>query len=169
MITIAWDDRFRIGLPIIDNQHKYLLQLINQLYDDITSGALPNSLDEVFNNLDDYAVYHFTIEERWMQGQLYPELANHQQEHATFKEHVAELRRLHLRGDSYTSLKTLTFLYHWLTTHIQGSDFQFGQFIARNTDKALNAASAHTATEPNGQGVEPTTLPPSFPRFISHT
>ena len=61
MVTIAWDDRFRIGLPIIDNQHKYLFQLINQLYDDITSGALPNSLDEVFNNLDDYAVYHFTI------------------------------------------------------------------------------------------------------------
>ena len=169
MVTIAWDDRYRIGLPIIDNQHKYLLQLINQLYDDITSGAPATSLEEVFNNLDDYAVYHFTIEERWMQGQLYPELASHQQEHATFKEHVDELRRLHLRRDSYASLKTLTFLYHWLTSHIQGSDFQFGQFIARTTDKSLNALPATAATAQSGQGVETTALPSSFTRFTSNT
>ena len=158
MVTIAWDDRYRIGLPIIDNQHKYLLQLINQLYDNISSGATPLILDEVFNNLDDYAIYHFTIEERWMQGQLYPELASHQLEHATFKEHVAELRDRHLRRDSYALLKTLTFLYHWLTTHIQGSDYHFGQFIARNTAHSLNNIPATLETECTGCGAEPITL-----------
>lgn len=169
MLTIAWDDRYRIGLPIIDNQHKYLLQLINQLYGDITSGALPYSLDEVFNNLDDYALYHFTIEERWMQGQLYPECTRHQQEHATFKEHVAELRRLYQRRDDAAALKTLSFLYHWLATHIQGSDFQFGQFIARNADQLLNTAPAMPATGQSGPVVETTTFSPSFNRSTSHT
>lgn len=164
MVTIAWDDRYRIGLPIIDNQHKYLLQLINKLYDDITSGALPNCLGEVFNNLDDYAVYHFTLEERWMQGQLYPEFTRHRQEHATFKEHIAELRRLYQRRDDAAALKTLTFLYHWLATHIQGSDFQFGQFIARTTDTSHDTMSAKAATEPSSPAVESTTLSPSFKR-----
>ena len=167
MVTIAWDDRYRIGLPVIDNQHKYLLQLINQLYDDITSGALPNSLGEVFNNLDEYAVYHFTLEERWMQGQLYPELPRHQQEHATFKEHVAELRRLHLCRDSSASLKTLTFLRHWLTNHIQGSDYQFGQFIARNADTSQHTTPAIAATEPVDPAVEKITRSPNCNRFTS--
>ena len=169
MVTIAWDDRYRIGLPIIDNQHNYLLQLINQLYDDISSGALPNNLDELFNNLDDYAIYHFTVEERWMQGQLYPGLNQHQREHAAFKEYVAELRQLYLRRDSFAALKTLAFLYRWLTTHIQGSDFQFGQFIARTTEKSLNALPATAATAQSDQGVETTALPPSFTRFTSNT
>lgn len=157
MVTIAWDDRYRIGLPIIDNQHKYLLQLINRLYDDIASGATPLVLDDVFNNLDDYAVYHLAIEERWMQGQLYPDLSSHQQEHVTFKEHIAELRQRYLRRDSNASLKTLAFLYHWLTTHIQGSDFQFGQFIARNTGSSPDKAPATLATARAGRGAEPTT------------
>lgn len=169
MVTIAWDDRYRIGLPIIDNQHKYLLQLINQLYDNVSSGAMPHTLDEVFNNLDDYAIYHFSIEERWMQGQLYPELSSHQQEHATFKEHVVELRERHLRRDSYASLKTLSFLYHWLTTHIQGSDFQFGQFIARNTGNSLHNTPALLEAECADQEAVPTTLSHSINCSTSNT
>lgn len=168
MVTIAWDDRYRIGLPIIDNQHNYLLQLINQLYDDISSGALPNNLDELFNNLDDYAIYHFTVEERWMQGQLYPGLNQHQREHAAFKEYVAELRQLYLRRDSFAALKTLAFLYRWLTTHIQGSDFQFGQYIACNTENLLDIAPALPETTGGCREVATTTLSPNFNRSSSH-
>lgn len=142
MTTLAWDDRYRIGLPIIDNQHKYLLQLINQLYDDIATEAPPATFDAVFDNLDDYAIYHFTLEKRWMQGQHYDELAAHQQEHASFRQHIIELRRQHRCRDRYAALKTLTFLYHWLTTHIQGSDVHFGQFIARNPASATALQSA---------------------------
>lgn len=135
MLTIAWDDRFLVGLPSIDNQHKIFFQLINQLSADFVSHEPREHLSILFDNLNDYADYHFSLEERWMVCQKFPLLKAHRFEHASFSERITELRH-HFRDlDRNVTLETMVFLYGWLVQHIQGSDFEFGQFIKRKKSR----------------------------------
>ncbi|MGD9947285.1 MAG: bacteriohemerythrin [Desulfobulbus sp.] len=129
MLTIAWNDRYLIGTPMIDNQHKYLLQLLNTLYENYATSTATDGLDELFNNLIAYASYHFSLEEQWMVCQHYPRLDEHRVEHAAFVTQVAQMQQQYAQQRQNVSLEAINFLYNWLTTHIQGSDYDFGCFI----------------------------------------
>ncbi|MDD2463871.1 MAG: bacteriohemerythrin [Desulfobulbus sp.] len=131
MLTIAWDDRYLIGIPIIDNQHKYLLQLLNTLYEDYAACPATDYLEELFNNLIAYTSYHFALEERWMECHHYPRLDEHRVEHAAFSVRVAQMQQQYAQQRQNVSLEAIHFLYNWLSPHIQGSDYDFGCFIGQ--------------------------------------
>lgn len=141
MFTLAWDNRYLIGLPMIDNQHKYLLQLLNNLYGDYASGRSVDALNELFDNLIDYASYHFSLEERWMEGQLYPRLELHRHEHAAFSKRVEAMQHDYRVYNRNVSLEAVTFLFNWLITHIQGSDYDFGCFIQQKSHVLTTCSS----------------------------
>ena len=151
MLTIAWNDRYLIGIPMIDNQHKYLLQLLNTLYADYASNQDTEYLAALFDNLIAYASYHFALEERWMIGQQYPLLPEHKKEHATFSAQVKQMQLEYGENGKDVSLQAITFLYHWLTDHIQGSDFNFGCFIRRKDEIAPECTHTQTGDRQHRQ------------------
>jgi hemerythrin len=141
MLTIAWDDNYLLELPTIDNQHKYLFNLLNTLYDDVATIGSDNYLEKLFADLSNYAAYHFALEERWMDAQHFPLLESHRREHRIFADRVAEMERDYRQHHRNVSQEALSFLYNWLTTHIQGSDHEFGRFI-RQKSAELDSHSA---------------------------
>jgi hemerythrin-like metal-binding protein len=58
-----WDDHFKVGIPTIDQQHYRLVELLNQLAREVVFASQFSRLDEIFNDLLDYTIYHFQTEE----------------------------------------------------------------------------------------------------------
>src|SRR5450759_2482577 len=69
METFVWDRHFTTGLELVDQQHHHLVELINQLGESLIAGEVqkPGSLHTIFDQLAEYAQYHFAEEERLMQ------------------------------------------------------------------------------------------------------
>jgi hemerythrin-like metal-binding protein len=78
---IKWNDNFSVKVSEVDNQHKELIGLINQLYDAMRVGKGREVPGSVLTELVNYTVYHFSTEERLFQEHGYPEYERHKQIH----------------------------------------------------------------------------------------
>ena len=132
MVAYEWKDFYVIGITNIDEHHQHLFLLLNTLHDDFISKKKDQDLSTLFDDLVDYATYHFSAEEYWMEESSYPGLAQHANEHALFVRRVSEMLKDYHQGTAKISLEILTFLHGWLTTHILQSDAEFGCFIANS-------------------------------------
>ena len=86
MTRIEWNDEYLLGILEIDNQHKKLLSLANELYD-IASGdgeKYKLQMSIVLKKLTDYTVYHFSSEEAFMQKHGYSGTSAHKMAHDGF-------------------------------------------------------------------------------------
>lgn len=120
-----WDDNFKTGLPKIDEQHRKLVQMLNLLASHIAYGVNANLLNQVFDEMADYAVYHFDTEEAIWREYLADDIseANHRAIHKSFTQEVVHMKAsLASRSLSEVAEETLGFLSSWLTSHIMEND-----------------------------------------------
>ncbi len=62
MDTFLWDEHFTTGIGQVDEQHRRLVQLINQLGESLIAGGSqdPDALQAAFDQLADYVRLHFS-------------------------------------------------------------------------------------------------------------
>lgn len=116
-----WSEKFRIGVDDIDEQHRALFALINQLAQAALDPAKGQHLDVVFRQLEEYTLKHFRDEEMLMAAAAYPGLAAHRASHVRFAKVVADAKARYAAGDP-PGLDTLLFFNAWLVEHIQRED-----------------------------------------------
>ena len=133
MAILEWQDRFIIGVPQIDEHHQHLVNLLNKTHRDFIRQAPADILAELFEELIDYATYHFAAEEQVMLESGYPEIETHKGQHAQFAKEINEMHENYLVKQSPFFLEILTFLQDWLESHILQSDSELGRFLAENT------------------------------------
>ena len=122
---IVWEDRFAIGIPIVDGEHKRLVELCNELYKAIVSGNNSTRKDFVFNTLKECADYvrtHFIHEEKLMQVCGYKDFETHKKEHAEFAKKVLDKCRNFEKENYYSSMEFVKFLYVCILSHIAYTD-----------------------------------------------
>jgi len=129
MTIMVWNDSFLLGIQEFDDHHRHLVGLINSTYDEYSLHPDGGNLEEIIKDLVDYAAYHFTAEERWLNEISYPEIVAHQAEHRRFAEQVAGFQKDFLAGQA-TSAALFFFLVEWLTNHIQETDAEYARFNA---------------------------------------
>lgn len=126
MQAFRWDPCFLTGLPTVDEQHHYLVDIINQFGDALMrpAGASAEEIEALFEELKRYTLYHFQEEEALMaQRGVYPShLAHHRQEHAQFLQDVVHMHRSMAGDDREAAAALLDFLSNWLAFHILGTD-----------------------------------------------
>lgn len=68
MESFHWDTHFETGLTEVDKQHHVLVDLINHFGELLSQleGVSFNDIELVFNELAEYAQYHFKEEEEMM-------------------------------------------------------------------------------------------------------
>ncbi len=121
-MLFVWDDRYETGITAIDQDHKGLVNLINDLYEAMQDGSGGALLLPIFSALKHYTENHFTREESYMVECGVPDQANHVSEHRQMVAKLAELEKRHRHGEAAISLQTLTFLRDWLKNHICAVD-----------------------------------------------
>ena len=105
-----WDETFTGANAEIDEQHKKLFVLINNL--DAARGSA-----EALKELLDLVVLHFKTEEDLFAKAGWSEMAAHKQIHDKFVEDALGLKTI---GDA-----EMQFIKQWLVQHIKGSDMKY--------------------------------------------
>ena len=130
MAMMTWNDKYSVSINEMDNQHKELINLLNELYDAMSSGKSNTLLSSVITKLIAYTRKHFAAEELFMQKYAYPSYEAHKREHAAFIMKVQEFQQNFNAGKITLSIDISTFLKNWLVNHIQVEDKKYGTFAA---------------------------------------
>lgn len=121
---IIWDSSFETSIPEIDDQHKRLVSIINELADAI--GHTPKEiLADTVARLKDYAQYHFRDEEQMMESAGYDGLQEHRDEHREFMDQIMLFDLDVILSSDGLAWDMLHYLRGWLTTHILVTDMKF--------------------------------------------
>lgn len=129
MNIINWKSDMSVGIDSIDNQHKHLVDLINDLYRAMSEGHSKDIMDSILMELVDYGKTHFKTEEDYFATYGYSDAAAHIKEHEAFLTTVGDLVDKYKRGEYKVSMDTLHFLRDWITHHIKESDMAYTPFL----------------------------------------
>ena len=111
---------------MLDEDHKKLVGMVNELYDAMQAGQGRDSLGRILNGLVQYTKFHFAREEKFFAQTGYPAAAPHKQEHDALTRQVLDVQQKYAAGATATlSLDVMQFLKNWLINHIQGSDQKY--------------------------------------------
>ena len=124
---VGWNDSFRIGISWVDDQHKVLFGLINQLYTTYGKSKSKAQLKKVLDELLDYTIYHFGNEEKVFEQIRYEGTEKHLVQHKKFIDKIKSFREEFNAGDISVALDVVHFLQDWLVTHIQRTDKAYVQ------------------------------------------
>ncbi len=128
---IKWGPQYYIGLKLIDDQHKVLVNLINLTYKYFGENNR-KKLKEVLKELLDYTVYHFGEEEVLFKRFEYEDYDNHKRIHESFIGKIRSFKEEFESGDATVSFEIIEFLKDWLINHILKTDKQYVPLFKRN-------------------------------------
>jgi hemerythrin len=129
MALITWSDKLSVQVRQFDEEHKQLMNFINQLHDAMKTGQGKQVIGDVLKGLISYTQNHFAAEERLMKAQGYPPYESHKKEHNQLTMTVLDFQKGFAAGTMPLSQTVMTFLKDWLTSHIQGVDKEYGPFM----------------------------------------
>jgi len=129
MALITWNDKFSVRVSRFDEEHKQLMNLINQLHDAMKTGQGKQVIGDVLQGLISYTQNHFASEEKLMKGHSYPGYESHKKEHNQLTMTVLDFQKGFASGSVPLSQTVMSFLRDWLTNHIQGMDKEYGPFL----------------------------------------
>ncbi len=132
---MMWKERYRIGVELIDEQHKELFHRLSKFIGIVQNDEeWEQKLDEVkktLNFMQEYVVYHFDDEERYQEEINYPDIEVHKRVHAEFKEEINEYARI-LEEEGFTEEKIQELgarLMTWLIMHVGKADQKIGEYV----------------------------------------
>lgn len=129
---IPWSEKYATGLKEIDDQHKKLLKLLNDLYQAFIDGDKIAGVQHVLEGLLDYTKYHFDTEERYFYLYKYPEADEHIAKHKEFIAKVLDLKSDFQVGRGHVTYQLMNFLRDWLLTHIMEADQKYVTLLREN-------------------------------------
>jgi len=129
MAMLAWNDRLSVNIKEIDDQHKKLVDMINNLHDSMKAGKADAVVLAIVAEMKKYAAAHFALEEKHMKAHAYPEFAKHKAEHDKFVAKVLQVEQDCKSGKCAMSMDILNFLSTWLVEHIKGTDKKYGPYL----------------------------------------
>lgn len=139
MAYLDWSDDLDTGITVIDDQHKRIVAMINQL-DAAQRSASKVQAGAVIDELIDYTVSHFAFEEAMIEEAGYIFTKAHKRVHALFIKRVEDYRERFNRGEDIADeLKGM--LGRWLFSHIRSDDSNYVEAVNENLRRLSADAS----------------------------
>jgi len=132
MSCVSWGTHLSVGVKASDDDHKRLIELINQLSEGMNRGHGKEIVGKALDELISYTRYHFAREEEFFERTGYPEAVDHKREHRELVEQAFELQSRYNSGETGLAIETLEILKDWLTIHIQGTDKRYAGHLNAN-------------------------------------
>ena len=126
---MVWNESYGVGVAHLDEQHKALIAMINQLADLQSATPQPPlaAFHELLCGVFDYTQVHFKAEEDYLTGIGYAHFAAHQSEHADFIEQMTAYDMAAMAG-VLDRAGMHRYLMQWVLAHILQSDMQYRHF-----------------------------------------
>ncbi len=127
----TWDRSIQTGLSTIDQQHRQLVDLINDLHKAMKSGSSVSESGRILDKLINYTASHFKTEEKLFQQHNYPEYKQHKEHHDKLVAQVVAFQKDFQSGSAVLSAELMDFLKEWLVGHIKKTDMNYVPFLKK--------------------------------------
>jgi hemerythrin-like metal-binding protein len=135
MPQLQWTPDMSVGVASLDEDHRFMLGLLNDLEESIAAGGGDDAVTSILDALLDYTGYHFEREEAMMRAAGYPDVETHAHTHWVLKTQVTHIRERFIASPgSIHDREVLAFLRNWLTSHIMGRDKLYAPFVAARSE-----------------------------------
>lgn len=131
MKDIVWSKILSVGYEEIDEDHRKLVGIFNELNRAVTVGESPEYLAATLEELINCTVWHFSHEERLMLKHRYEGIEEHKDEHRELVQSARDLQRQILHAGRGVADEQIVFLERWLTGHILTVDQRLGAFLSQ--------------------------------------
>lgn len=125
-LMVTWKEEYSIGVPVIDEQHKALFDIVNRVQSLLGDEFIVDKYDgivAIINELKEYTIYHFQTEEDYMLKIGYKKLFTQKVLHQDFVEKMNSIDFSQIDNDQNKYLnEILYFVCDWLLMHILKED-----------------------------------------------
>lgn len=127
---IPWNDNLSVGIDIIDEHHRYLFDLINDLYEIVIAKRGAREVARVIKALDAYAKVHFRSEEMMMEHYGFAGIKRQEQQHHAFESKIREFYEELHANPLVAQFDVLSYLRDWLIKHIEVEDAKLRTLVS---------------------------------------
>jgi hemerythrin len=129
MSIIKWSEDLQIGIGNIDQQHRELINIINELHLAVEYSEGEEVILAIIDKLHAYADTHFRDEEDLLERNDYPGKVDHVVEHREFIAKLDELRERFHSNSEVLTVHIRNFLLSWFFNHIRINDMGYKHFL----------------------------------------
>ena len=140
--TIIWDHKYDTGIAMIDDQHKELLQLINELHQACVSGqGVGDVFTGAMHRMVEYVHFHFGAEQQLLSKVKYPDYHEHKKQHDALIKNILDAAKDYSEGKRFVPNNFVRTLKEWVFGHIAVSDKHYASYIMDQKKKGLLSLS----------------------------
>ena len=126
---LQWKESYSVGIESIDNDHKKLIHLINNLQTAIDYKTDRQFEKQTLNEVIDYTKYHFAREEDLLKQNDYKDFDSHKAAHTKMIDKVDEFVAAYEKDEAGAIESLLSYLKSWLIDHINGTDQKYSEYL----------------------------------------
>jgi len=137
-VFIPWKSEYMGGIPIIDDQHKTLIGLANDLYEACKEqSSAADGFRTAVHAVVNYVKIHFSTEEKIMARINYPGTTEHKNEHKEFVQQVLQEVKDFEAGKRFAYYDFLNYLRDWTLNHIAHTDKNMVDYVLKLAKQGL--------------------------------
>lgn len=122
MALIDWTRDLSVENDVLDDQHRHLVDIINQYDDALRREMEPHQINEILNDLIGYTQEHFNFEENLLVETGFTGLRHHQDLHRQLLQKIERFQYDFVQGDTGVLQEIREYLKYWLVSHIVMDD-----------------------------------------------
>lgn len=119
---LEWDEKYSVGVQVLDQQHKAMFSMINQLIDHLNSNSLQSAVELLMKQLIAYKQAHFGLEEKYFQEFQYEHADEHILKHREFGKKLDEINERCSEDYLSCAFLLVDYLEDWLIDHLMTMD-----------------------------------------------
>lgn len=132
---MLWKDKYKLGVSLIDSQHKELFRRVDAFFQTLRSTAPWDQkvahVNETLEFMKAYVVEHFRDEEAYQLEVGYPDYEAHRQKHTDMVQYVLDFSEEYEKKgcDEQLMLKFAGKLLAWLINHVAAEDQRIASYV----------------------------------------
>ncbi len=140
---MLWREKYKIGVPLIDEQHEELFKRVNNFIEIVRSGdsweSKVNSVNETLDFMKMYVVEHFHDEEEYQMKVSYPKFDEHKKVHNSMVNYVLEFSSEYEKSgyDEKLIKQFAGKLLSWLINHVVTEDQNIANYVMKKESERI--------------------------------
>lgn len=126
-----WLDSYSVGVVELDDQHKEILELANDVIRAVEEKQEREVVGAIFSKIMELTEIHFKLEEDLMEQTGFPGFESHANEHKILKEQATQYGNQHKLGNINGTIFAM-FLIGWVLIHIKKEDKKYTDHLNKN-------------------------------------
>lgn len=123
---LEWEEKYSVEVAEIDNQHKLMFGIINELIDTIgTAGVDESRIGKIIASILEYKSIHFQTEENYFKKFAYSGAEEHIAQHEEFKKKLGVIQEQNAHNKTRFVFELVDFLEDWMIDHLMNVDQKY--------------------------------------------